>query len=675
MRILFFILLLSVRAYGQPSYFYDTEERQNHVRLIWGKDVAANGTGSAGYDIQYKRCASCTWLTPTQAAPPSAGTDVTLYFTGDTTAVAYNIPSNSTRWFRIRTITGGGPTYSAWLNSETGSEIATTKPGPLIVRTGLFPPRQQGHTQDSYTYTAPNYSAEITNEFGNDVNSVTSRASVDDLANTWGYPTNPNYHLQADSTIRIYFSRPEQGDGYDFNPSTWASSTTEGIDRIVNPGPNDTLISYKAGGSGSYNQLIETRDGTATTIKTFTGYRNDYAAMIPTAETKMSYDGRYIALEVYATGETKPTCLVYDIHNDVIVSAVSPNLSLGGGWFGVSPSGRWVIWITSPSSPDGRNLYIRNNDATQSDSGLGNLWPSVGSVGHADMTVTVQGHDAIIGRDANTSKTVLIPIEGPKAGTLINLHPVTDVAMELSHTGGDSPLNPGWASVDHKNGDGTSTPTGNALYSFHKVWSVHLNEYVEDLNIDAYVRYYARQMTNGTFTTSDNHVYAHLSPDGTYMLYNQDLPATNNSFVAATAWRAQRTAAIGDEIAYNDGTSDVTAPTITAGPTESELTGTSVKIDWSLSEGGTGQIEYGLTTGYGSTTTIETSYLTRHIQVISGLSPGTTYHYRVIGQDPSSNAYTGTDGTFTTTAAAPVVWGVIGSAATTTDGGKVVKQD
>lgn len=100
---------------------------------------------------------------------------------------------------------------------------------------------------------------------------------------------------------------------------------------------------------------------------------------------------------------------------------------------------------------------------------------------------------------------------------------------------------------------------------------------------------------------------------------------------------------------------DVTAPTVNSGPTVDNVTQSSFRVTWGLNEGGTGQIEYGTTTGYGSTTTLETGFLTTHIQTIGGLSPGTEYHYRVIGEDASGNAYTGSDNTQTTSGELPLI--------------------
>jgi nitrogen fixation protein FixH len=105
-------------------------------------------------------------------------------------------------------------------------------------------------------------------------------------------------------------------------------------------------------------------------------------------------------------------------------------------------------------------------------------------------------------------------------------------------------------------------------------------------------------------------------------------------------------------------TPDVTAPVISSIATSSQSS-TGATIGWTTNEGATTQIEYGLTSTYTASTTLDSSYVTTHSQAISGLSAATLYHYRVISVDSSGNRATSSDQTFTTNAAvdstAPVV--------------------
>src|SRR6185312_5799104 len=63
------------------------------------------------------------------------------------------------------------------------------------------------------------------------------------------------------------------------------------------------------------------------------------------------------------------------------------------------------------------------------------------------------------------------------------------------------------------------------------------------------------------------------------------------------------------------------------------VSGTAATIAWTTNEAADSQVEYGPTTAYGSSTTLDTSLVTGHSQALSGLSPGTLHHYRVKSRD------------------------------------------
>jgi hypothetical protein len=94
---------------------------------------------------------------------------------------------------------------------------------------------------------------------------------------------------------------------------------------------------------------------------------------------------------------------------------------------------------------------------------------------------------------------------------------------------------------------------------------------------------------------------------------------------------------------------DTTPPTI-SGVSSSGLTSTGATITWTTNEPADTQVEYGTTTGYGSSTTLNTAMVTSHSQALSGLTVGTLYHYRVKSRDAAGNLAISGDYTFTTTA-------------------------
>jgi glucose/arabinose dehydrogenase len=116
-------------------------------------------------------------------------------------------------------------------------------------------------------------------------------------------------------------------------------------------------------------------------------------------------------------------------------------------------------------------------------------------------------------------------------------------------------------------------------------------------------------------------------------------------------------------------TSDVTPPVI-SGLTATAVAATSATIQWTTNEASDSQVDYGPTTSYGSTTTLDPTLRTAHTVALSGLTDGTTYHYRVKSKDAASNLAASSDATFTTNDITPpvisgiAVTNIIGTGAT-----------
>ncbi len=91
-----------------------------------------------------------------------------------------------------------------------------------------------------------------------------------------------------------------------------------------------------------------------------------------------------------------------------------------------------------------------------------------------------------------------------------------------------------------------------------------------------------------------------------------------------------------------------TLPPSPAGMAVTNITSNSATVSWNTSEAGTTQVEYGLTTAYGNTTTRVSTYTTSHTQNLSNLQGNTLYHYRVISLDQAGNVGISPDQTFTT---------------------------
>ncbi len=165
--------------------------------------------------------------------------------------------------------------------------------------------------------------------------------------------------------------------------------------------------------------------------------------------------------------------------------------------------------------------------------------------------------------------------------------------------------------------------------------------------------------TNVTLTVSatDNNNVAKMSFSNdstnwsaweTYATEKNNWPLTSGDGTKRVYFRCKDSAGnIADHV--NDTiTLDTNAPTL-SNVNHSSISQSSATITWTTNEASTTYVEYGTTTSYGTNTTLNTTKVTSHSQTLTGLTAGTTYHYRVKSKDTAGNQRTGTDKTFTTT--------------------------
>jgi hypothetical protein len=130
-------------------------------------------------------------------------------------------------------------------------------------------------------------------------------------------------------------------------------------------------------------------------------------------------------------------------------------------------------------------------------------------------------------------------------------------------------------------------------------------------------------------------------------------------------YRVSSTNSVGMTTTSGDFTFTTVAPPVISGVTSSAVTGTSATIAWTTDQSTSTQVEYGLSSGYGSVTTLNASLTTSHSQGLGGLATGTTYHYRVKSTNSVGLLTTSGDFTFTTVAM-PIVSSIAASAITGT---------
>jgi len=99
----------------------------------------------------------------------------------------------------------------------------------------------------------------------------------------------------------------------------------------------------------------------------------------------------------------------------------------------------------------------------------------------------------------------------------------------------------------------------------------------------------------------------------------------------------------------------IVAPANIISVSSGSVTSSGATITWTTNKGATSQVEYGLDTTYGSHSTLESGLTTNHSVSLTGLSSGTTYHYRVKSVDEAGNITFSEDYTFTTSGSSSLV--------------------
>ncbi len=174
------------------------------------------------------------------------------------------------------------------------------------------------------------------------------------------------------------------------------------------------------------------------------------------------------------------------------------------------------------------------------------------------------------------------------------------------------------------------------------------------VNYGTTTAYGSHSALNSTLMTAHSVTLTGLTPGTTY---DYDVVSANSSNLSATSGNFSFTTTSGS------------GPVLTniASYPVANTTGT---ILWTSSQNATSQVNYGTTAAYGSQTPLNTTLTLYHVVPLSGLNPGTTYHYSVVSTNASGQTTSSPDFSFTTTGVAttpaPVITAVASSGITST---------
>ena len=125
----------------------------------------------------------------------------------------------------------------------------------------------------------------------------------------------------------------------------------------------------------------------------------------------------------------------------------------------------------------------------------------------------------------------------------------------------------------------------------------------------------------------------------------------NNPITRLAFWNRALTPSEALDVTFNNPYAYMAAPTVTqpvvSDVTLGPLTSSSAVIFWTTNIPTDSLVQYGTTTAYGSTTSLDSAPTTSHSMLVSGLTVGQLYHYQVVSTAAEGTIAASPDSTFT----------------------------
>lgn len=249
--------------------------------------------------------------------------------------------------------------------------------------------------------------------------------------------------------------------------------------------------------------------------------------------------------------------------------------------------------------------------------------------------VPITGASQIYGTDPD--REFISPYDTPSPTvSLFRTAPAQAWLFTMASTKNDVPLNwddiPGWKTR------ASDFPTGGTVGTF-------LSDTAGPIN-------------RGTFTpigeellTGRGRVSPYALPQALIVYAGSIIPGTASAALARTVDQSASLSTTAANTISRQVSQDASLQAFgLSGVTATSINQTTATIIWTSDPATDTQVDYGLTTAYGTTTPLDPALSTAHLVTLTGLTASTTYHYRVTSHDVLGNALVSNDQQFTTLA-------------------------
>lgn len=305
----------------------------------------------------------------------------------------------------------------------------------------------------------------------------------------------------------------------------------------------------------------------------------------------------------------------------------------------ISAAATYRIWTRMAAADSTNNTYLLEVDGSSCYNIGGSSVPIYGS---GSTTYFTSGSSNWISKTTDGNNVDLALASGTHTFKLIGNAPnvVVDrlvMTQDLACTptdNGDNCANPADTTPPIVS---ITSPSNNATLASTTTVTAHATDDV----LMSKVEFYVDGTKVGTDTSGSAGDYTYSLTPSSYSVGSHTL--------TAKAYDSSSNVTTSSNVTFS--VADTTAPTISA-VASSSISQATATITWTTNESAESLVQYGLTTSYGSTTTLDSAKVTSHSVGVSGLASNTTYHYKVISKDAAGNSASSGDATFETQAPA-----------------------